>query len=222
MEEKKTANADLEYGRTTFLLLGFVVALSTFFVVLEWSNEETLSPDWAGFSPLFIEAETPGLATPPEEVAPSKSVEVKEIKPVTLADEFNVVEKAGTEEIPVEKEEEKEKDIPSNTEETVAIHTEAEIMPQFKGGYAELARFIYQHLQYPEIALQKRIQGRIWYSFTVNKDGSVSNIQLEKGISLYLDDEALRVLKMMPPWEPGTTNGDPVRVKVYLPIVFKL
>jgi protein TonB len=221
MEEKKTAKANLEYDRTTFLLLGFVVALSTLFVVLEWSNEEVLSPDWAGFSPLFIEAESPGLPEALEEVETSKTIEVKEIKPVTLTDEFNVVEKVTAKEIPIEKAKE-EKDPPVTIEETPAIHTEAEVMPQFKGGYAELSRFIYHQLEYPEIALQKRIQGRVWCSFTINKDGSVSDIQLEKGVSLYLDDEALRVLKMMPPWEPGMTNGESVRVKIYLPIVFKL
>jgi len=225
MEVKKTTKADLEYDRTTFFLLGFVVALSTLFVAFEWETETPLSPDWAGFPALFIEEETVGVQeqeTPVESKTP-EPVEVPVIQPVA-SDEFNVVEEVVADELPPEAEEPEIKDIAPAVLEALKneIHTEADIMPQFKGGYAELVRFIYNHLEYPSLALKQRIQGRVWCSFIVNQDGSVSDIQLEKGVYFSLDDEALRVLSLMPAWDFAVTAGKPVRVKVYLPIVFKL
>ena len=95
-------------------------------------------------------------------------------------------------------------------------------MPQFPGGNVELIRFIYSHIQYPQAALKQRIQGRVWCSFIVDRDGTISDVALEQGIYIFLDEEALRVLKTMPPWIPGKTQGESVRVKVYLPIVFKI
>jgi protein TonB len=222
MEEKKAAKANLEYDRTTFLLLGFVVALSTLFVAFEWTGNESLSPDWSGFSPLFIEAETAALPETALEVEPSKSIETKEIKAITLVDEFNLVEEVGSEEIPNETKIEEKKETHATLNETSAVYTKADVMPQFKGGYTELVRFIYKHLEYPEMALKMRIHGRVWCSLIVKEDGTISDVQLEQGVSLYLDDEALRVLKIMPPWDPASIAGKPVRMKIYLPIVFKL
>ncbi|MDR2087569.1 MAG: TonB family protein [Dysgonamonadaceae bacterium] len=223
MEEKKTAKANLEYERTTFLLLGFVVALSTLFVVLEWENTQSLSPDWAGFSPLFIEQESAGIAdVPPEETSPPKAVEVAEEQPVTVSEEFNVIEKVQ-EEVVTKPEEEIIDTIPAAPETvTNMIYEKVEIMPQFKGGYTALIRFIYNTVEYPANALKQRIAGRVWCSFIVDKDGSISDVRLEQGVYSLLNEEALRVLRIMPAWEPGVMGGKPVKVKVYLPVVFKL
>jgi protein TonB len=223
MEEKKTAKANLEYDRTTFLLLGFVVALSTLFVAFEWEDTQPLSPDWAGFSSLFIEQESQGIKEIPQEIPQSKALEVVIVQPVTVSEEFNVVEKIVEEELVSEKEKEFIDTIPSIQESTTdKIYAESETMPQFKEGYTALIRFIYNTMEYPAIALKQRIQGRVWCSFIVNEDGSLSNIQLEQGAYSLLNEEALRVLRIMPPWEPGRIGGNPVKVKVYLPVVFKL
>jgi protein TonB len=221
MEEKKTAKANLEYDRTTFLLLGFVVALSTLFVAFEWEDTQPLSPDWAGFSPLFIEQESAGITDTPEETAPPKAVEVVEIQPVAVSEEFNIVEEVQ-EEVLSEPEEEVVDTIPALAEAAVDVYTEAEIMPRFKEGYAALIRFIFNTVEYPATALKQRIAGRVWCSFIVNSDGSISDVRLEQGVYPLLDEEALRVLRIMPPWEPGVIDGKPVKMRVYLPVVFKL
>lgn len=228
MKTKKTARANLENERMTYFLLAFSVVLSTFFVVLEWQSTENLSSDWEGFSTLFIEEEFVGLN---DEVIAPKEVEVAQPTPEVTYEDFNTVDEIiETEEIitsnplPTISETIEEEEVSSqltDSEIDEMIHLQAETMPQFKGGQIELIRFIYRNMEYPSVALKQKIQGRVWCSFVVNKDGTISNIQLEQGVYIFLDEEALRVLKMMPNWTPGTINGLPIRVKVYIPIVFK-
>jgi protein TonB len=102
------------------------------------------------------------------------------------------------------------------------IYTYAEVMPQYPGGYSELTRFIFNNIKYPASALNQKIQGTVWCSFIINKEGLISDIQVERGVNISLNQEAIRVLKLMHPWIPGTVNGKPVCVKSYLPIVFQL
>ena len=242
MEIKKTSKANLEKERTTFFLLGFIVALSSLFVVLEWRSEEYLSSDWEGFSSLFIEQELiespETLSLEPEVMEEPKAVEesIEEESLETTYEDFNVVEEVSNEvEIDLDELAREELENPQAIKVEVAfvpiiqnkkkediVHVEADKMPQFKGGHAALARFLYNELKYPHTARNQRIQGRVWYSFTINKDGSVADIRLEQGLHFSLEEEAFRVLNLMPNWEPGTIKGEPVRVKVYLPIVFRL
>lgn len=75
---------------------------------------------------------------------------------------------------------------------------------------------------YPPVAIQNNIQGRVVVSFIIEKDGSVSNVELKYGVDPLLDAEALRVVKAMPSWTPGKINGKPVRTLYALPITFRL
>lgn len=231
MEVKKTSGADLENERTTFFLLGFVVVLSTFFVVMEWGSSEPEFSDWESLSPVFIEEE---FGVEIESPAPSVVVEerVEAVLPEIVYEDFNVVEDpeiieeelTSPDQPLVEQVEEKaDTPLPETVEEETdaEVYTEVEVMPQFQGGMASLARFIYENVQYPSVALKQRIEGRVWCSFIINEDGSVSDVQLEQGVYIFLDEEAVRVLKSMPNWKPGLREGKPVRVKIYLPIVFK-
>ncbi|MDR0507856.1 MAG: energy transducer TonB [Dysgonamonadaceae bacterium] len=223
MGYKKTLKADLEYDRGIFLLLGFVVALATVFVALEWESNEVLSPEWITASLPIIEEEDIGIQDIPMESESKEAVKRQITEPEAANDDFNIVEKEEEPE-KVETEPEKvEKEInTSNIPEEEAIHAEADVMPQFEGGYSALVRFIYNNMEYPVVALKQRIQGRVWCSFIVNKDGSISDVRIEQGVYAFLDDEALRVMQIMPPWTPGTIAGKQVRVKIYLPVVFKI
>ena len=90
-----------------------------------------------------------------------------------------------------------------------------EVMPKFPGGDAELLKFIAKNVKYPQESQNKGEQGRVICSFVVTKD-------VIRGISPALDQEAVRVLQMMPRWTPGTQRGEPVAVKYTVPITFKL
>ena len=85
-----------------------------------------------------------------------------------------------------------------------------------------MAKFISEYIRYPERAKADNIQGRILCSFIVKKDGTVSNIEIVNGLDPELDNEALRVLSMMPKWTPGKNGCETVSVKCILPIDFTI
>ncbi len=102
------------------------------------------------------------------------------------------------------------------------IYTTIDVYPRFPGGDQARIYFLRTHIRYPEVALKAGIQGTIMAVFVIEIDGSVSNIEITKGINKYCDEEAMRVIKSMPPWEPGKRSGRPVRVMVRMPLIFKI
>ena len=96
------------------------------------------------------------------------------------------------------------------------------IMPEFVGGYAAMLQFLKSNIVYPEIAKQLNRSGTVYLEFIVEKDGSITNITLLRGIGSGCDEEALRVVNLMPRWNPGLQNGRAVRVSFNLPIKFSL
>jgi len=94
--------------------------------------------------------------------------------------------------------------------------------PVFPGGEQALADFISQNLVYPQSALNAEIQGIVYVSFVVEKDGSVSEPKILRGIDPDCDAEAIRVVMSLPNWTPGKQRGAPIRVQYNLPIKFKL
>jgi protein TonB len=98
----------------------------------------------------------------------------------------------------------------------------AEEMPEFPGGMSAWAKYLYKNLQYPAVARENNIQGRVTLSFVVERNGEITNIKVLKGIGAGCDEEAIRVLKKSPLWKPGKQNGKTVRVSYVIPIVFRL
>ena len=97
-----------------------------------------------------------------------------------------------------------------------------EQQPAFPGGQGALLSWLSQNIHYPAVAEENGIQGRVVVSFVVEKDGSISNVQVVRGVDPSLDKEAARVVKSMPKWTPGKQNGQAVRVKYNVPVTFKL
>ena len=97
-----------------------------------------------------------------------------------------------------------------------------EQMPAFPGGDSELMKFLKENMKYPPIAAENGVQGRVVVGFVVEKDGSITDVRIEKSIDPSLDREAQRVVKSMPRWIPGKQNGSPVRVKYRVPCLFRL
>ncbi|MCS6795489.1 MAG: energy transducer TonB [Raineya sp.] len=98
----------------------------------------------------------------------------------------------------------------------------AEIMPEPVGGLKAFYDYIKSNLKYPEEAKAKNIQGRVHVTFVVEPDGSLTNIQVTKSLGGGCDEEAIRLIKNAPKWQPGKQNGVPVRVEVTRPITFEL
>ena len=103
-----------------------------------------------------------------------------------------------------------------------SIFTVVEKNPEFPGGEAALMKYIAESLVYPQIAMENGIGGRIYCKFVVEKDGSVSNVEVTRAFNQYLDREAIRVLKSLPKFKPGTHKGQPVRVYYSVPVTFKI
>ena len=98
-----------------------------------------------------------------------------------------------------------------------------EVMPKFKGGESAMMEFLMMNMKYPQAAVKAKQQGRAVVGFVVRKDGTVSDVHITKSAGYaVLDEEAMRVVKSMPAWEPGKQKGKPVNVKYYVPITFRL
>ena len=93
---------------------------------------------------------------------------------------------------------------------------------EFPGGLEAMMKFLVKNMKYPAIARRMGIEGSVFVSFVVDKEGSISDLKVIKGISAECDQEAIRVVKMMPPWKPGKQNGKPVKSRFVLPIKFRL
>ena len=97
-----------------------------------------------------------------------------------------------------------------------------ETMPQFPGGLGVMMKYLAANIKYPASAVKAKKQGRVIVTFIVQKDGSVTHAKIAKSVDPELDAEALRIVKGMPKWTPGTQNGKPVNVKYTLPVNFSL
>ncbi|MFZ4548416.1 MAG: energy transducer TonB [Bacteroidales bacterium] len=107
-------------------------------------------------------------------------------------------------------------------EETKTVFAIVEEMPSFPGGDAERNKFLAQNIQYPEQARESGIQGTVYISFIINPSGKIEDAKILRGIGGGCDEEALRVVKLMPPWKPGRQNGKTVRTLFNMPVYFKL
>lgn len=96
------------------------------------------------------------------------------------------------------------------------------VMPQYPGGHEAMLEFLFVETNYPDDAYEKKETGEVLVAFTVEADGYISMAQVLKGVSPSLDAEAVRVIRSMPKWVPGTRNGRPVRAELTIPINFKL
>ncbi|MBQ2520182.1 MAG: energy transducer TonB [Paludibacteraceae bacterium] len=225
MQIKKSEKASLEKDKLMYVLMGLVFVLSLCYVALEWTEKEVTKYEITDTDLFFeeeIEIQTTSQETPPPPPPPAvQEVEV-----------LNVVEdNVETESIDINTEDDKETEVviaapveaPVEEEEEEVVFVVVESMPEFPGGQQALFKYLSDNIKYPVIAQENGIQGRVICQFTVNKDGSIVDIEVVRsGGDPSLDKEAVRVIKTMPKWKPGKQRGKPVRVKFTVPVSFKL
>jgi TonB family protein len=102
------------------------------------------------------------------------------------------------------------------------VFTVAEKMPSYPGGQDAMSKFLVEHIKYPEVAMKNNVQGKVFVTFVVRTDGSLTDAKVLRGIGGGCDEEALRVVKLMPKWNPGEQTGKLVDVQFNLPIKFAL
>jgi TonB family protein len=102
------------------------------------------------------------------------------------------------------------------------IYTAVEENPEFPGGVSEMYKFVNKNIRYPNAAQRANVSGRVFLKFIVEKDGSIANVEVLKGLGFGCDEEAIRVISAMPKWKPGRQNGSPVRVYYNMPVFYQL
>lgn len=228
MEIKKTPKADLENRRTLYTEIGLVVALLVVWGAFSYSTKEkvvaTLGEDTQVVEVedmIPITQETP----PPPPEAPKIPV---------LSDQIDIVEddiKVDDNFMSLEDDASLGVEIMDYVEEVKEEVVEEEAIPfqlveekpSFNGGDAnEFSKWVNSKLQYPEIAKENGVQGRVTLQFTVNPDGTVSNVKVLRGVDASLDKEAVRVVSMSPKWKPGKQRDRAVKVTYTFPVIFQL
>ena len=111
---------------------------------------------------------------------------------------------------------------PKHVVEETKIFTVVEQMPMYPGGDAALMGYLRDNIHYPTVAAENGVQGRVVVGFVVERDGSITDVKILRGVDPSLDREAMRVVKSMPRWNPGKQNGSAVRVKYQVPVSFRL
>lgn len=102
------------------------------------------------------------------------------------------------------------------------VYTYVDQMPEFPGGNDKIQVFLQKNIKYPPLAKQKKIEGRVYVEFIIDKTGQLKNVQVKKSADPVLDEEAVRVIRKMPLWKPGMQDGKAVNVSLMVPVEFKL
>lgn len=226
MEAKKSKKAAIENQRGSWLLMGVIVALAFMFVSFEWTQHDVrIAANSLANDPIFTEELVP-ITYPEEKLEPPPPPETKvtelftivtndqEVTSTVLTASTDIGKMADVVWIPPVVEAEKvEEDI---------IHVSVEVMPEFPGGTSALMKYLSGNIKYPIVSQEMASQGRVIVQFVVDKDGTITDPVVARGIDAYLDKEALRVISAMPKWKPGRQNQKAVRVKYTVPVVFRL
>ena len=228
MEIKKSEKANLENKKLLFVEIGLVISLAITLFAFEWTSTETEVAVLEDTQEVVLEEEIIPItqeAPPPPPSAPKIPV---------LSDQIDIVD----DEIEVDD------DLFMNLEDDSSLGVEimdyveveeevveeeaipfplVEEKPSFQGGDAnQFKKWVNSRLEYPEIAKENGVQGRVTLQFTVEKDGSVTKVKVLRGVDPSLDKEAVRVVSMSPKWSPGKQRDRAVPVTYTFPVIFQL
>ena len=226
MKSKKSEKASLEKNKIVYVLMGLIVVLSLCFIAFEWSDEVK---KYVPFSDIWddvpddIEIQQTQQETPP----PPPQPQMQDVEALVIVDNDKEVES-----LDIKSEDDQSEgiiiappveNIPDETEDVDVVFRIVEKMPEFPGGAQALFKYLSENVKYPVIAQENGIQGKVFCQFTVNKDGSIVDVEVVRSAGdPSLDKEAVRVIKSMPKWNPGKQSNKPVRVKYTVPVNFKL
>ncbi len=223
MELKKNPKADLTQKSGLFMNIGLTASLLLALVAFEWRSYDRgdlldLGQVEDDFEDIMEIPPTEQPPPPPPKVQLPEIIEVpdeEEIEEeIEVELDVEVTEETVIEDIVFE-------DAPE--EESVdEVFTIVEDQPEFPGGMQAFFKYVSDNMVYPAQARRMGIEGRVYVQFVVDKDGKVTEVKAVKGIGAGCDEEAERVLREAPSFKPGKQRGRPVKVRMVLPIIFKL
>ena len=229
MEAKKSPKADLEKKKGLYLEIGLVVILALVLLAFNIKNYDeddkiVVQEQAAVVDEADVEITDPNDPPPPppeEPEAPQTEFEVVDNNEeaddivVNVEDNANATQEQYVPPAP-----------PANNNEDlddeILQFAVIEDAPEFPGGEAELYKYLGKNIKYPQMARDQNIEGRVFVTFVIEKDGSIANPKVLRDIGGGCGEEALRVVRSMPKWKPGKQRGKTVRVQFNLPVAFQL
>lgn len=227
MEVKKTPKADLQNKRGLFLEIGLAVALACTLFAFEYSSraeekKELQTPMDEQVEEEIIQITFQNLKPPPPPPPTPKLTDIMEIveDDSQIDEELEIEDVNDMSEVQDVVDYEDYGDYGEEYSDEEMVYQFVEEMPQFPGG--DLQKWLQKQARYPMSALENGISGKVFVQFVVEKDGSVTGVQVVRSVDRDLDNEALRVVKSMPKWKPGRQQDKAVRVKFTVPVNFQM
>ena len=225
MEEKKSPKANLENKKLMFIQIGLIISLAVAWGVFEVKSYNKIEKQ--DFERAIEVVDEDIVQVTKQEQPKPQPVEVpKQTQQIEIVNDDEEVDDDVDINAEVAQDDIIEEYVPVEVEEEEIVEAEiftiVEEMPDFPGGVAKLQEYLVKNIKYPQMARETGIQGRVFVSFVVEPDGSVSNVAVMRSLGGGCDEEAMRVVKSMPKWKPGKQRGKPVRVSYILPVNFQL
>jgi periplasmic protein TonB len=218
MEAKKTVKADVHNKSMLFFSIGLIISLSMVLAAFEYrdkGNPIILSLEKVEDNmDEILDVPSTNHPPPPPKIQLPKIVEVPDDK--TIESEIQITFDIETVIEPVVEIQVKEEEEVSDE-----IFNIVEQIAEPIGGTAAFYKYLSENIEYPALAKKMSITGRVFCEFVVNRDGTIQDVKVAKGIGAGCDEEAIRVLKGAPVWKPAKQRGKAVRSRVFIPIVFK-
>ncbi|MDO4999269.1 MAG: energy transducer TonB [Bacteroidales bacterium] len=228
MEVKKSPKADLNNKKLLFVEIGLVLALLITLGAFEWKTKEKQESVFAQENTELIEEEiipiTQDTPPPPPETPkiPILSDQIDIVDDNIKVDD-NILNLEDDSNLGVEIMDYVEEVQEEVVEEEAIPFALVEEKPKFQGGDANnFSKWVASHLEYPEIAKENGVSGRVMVQFTVNPNGTVSDVKVLRGVDPSLDKEAVRVIQSSPKWTPGKQRDRAVKVTYQFPVIFQL
>ena len=223
MEKKKSKRATLENKRFLFFEIGIILTLATTLAAFEWKSYDVDA---------YIIERGPAIEVLEEIVLNTKIKKPEpKLKPIPVTTLLNIVNNniLDLDDILIDVEDMQNDpieeyyapELPEEPEvEDPVLY--AEVFPEFPGGEVARLNYLRDNIHYPKMAVESHISGIVYLSFVIEKDGSISNLVVLRGIGGGCDEEAYRVVKGMPRWSPARQSAFPVRLKMNMPVQFTL
>lgn len=232
MEVKKSDKANLENRKGLFVQVGLILALAIIILAFEHKSYDKKDTGLATTQVVQAVEETV-IQTKQDEPEPPKQEEVQQQSTTdfkivddnqALKNEFKIENFANNtnDNAYIPPKVEVAKVTETESEDEVKIFTVVEQQASFPGGFGELNKYLASHIQYPQQARQVGTQGKVWLTFVVERDGSITDIKIMRDIGSGCGEEAIRVVKTMPKWQPAKQRGKSVRQQFNLPVNFTL
>ncbi len=225
MDAKKSPKADLESKKVVFTQIGLIITLAIVLFAFNWKTYEKREIDLSQREIVDIPEEI--IPITEQKVKPPPPPPPKQVTVINIVDDDVEIEDEIEIDVEADQDTEIEEYVPIEVDddeevEEAQIFTVVESMPSFPGGDKARIRFLNENIEYPTMARESGIQGRVYVTFVVERNGMVTDVKILRGIGGGCDEEAKRVVKAMPKWIPGKQRGKPVRVQFTLPIKFTL